>query len=180
VILSPDAPAGRTVTTPVSLRDLPATIVDRLGLSAGSPFPGHSLAAFWSLQSGQAVPKTTSAFSEMRLEMARPPQPQEKVGRKGLQMSLVASGWHYIRDGVGPEQLYDLRRDPSELRDLAGFAEVNPVLEDFRRTLLEVLTDDVGSAEVENAYLARYRRLLKSEVPASSQPPGPMSAVESR
>ena len=34
---------------PVSLRDLPATVVDQLGLSAGSPFPGHSLAAYWSL-----------------------------------------------------------------------------------------------------------------------------------
>ena len=47
VILSPDAPAGRVVAEPVSLRDLPATVVDLLGLSAGSPFPGHSLAAYW-------------------------------------------------------------------------------------------------------------------------------------
>ncbi len=47
VILSPDAPAGRVVDSPVSLRDLPATVVDQLGLSAGSPFPGRSLAAYW-------------------------------------------------------------------------------------------------------------------------------------
>ena len=92
-------------------------------------------------------------------------------------MSLVASGWHYIRDGVGPEQLYDLRRDPSELFNLVGSAEVNAVLDVFRRTLLDVLTDDLGSTEVENAYLARYRRLLKSEVQASSPPPGPMAAA---
>ena len=49
VILSPDAPAGREVYSPVSLRDLPATVVDRLGLSDGSPFPGRSLAAYWGL-----------------------------------------------------------------------------------------------------------------------------------
>jgi hypothetical protein len=115
----------------------------------------------------------------MRLEQARPPQPREKPGRKGLQMALVASGWHYIRDGVGPEQLYDLRRDPSELLNLVGSAEVNDVLDVFRRTLLDVLTGDLGSTEVENAYLARYRRLLESEVRASSQAPGPMSALES-
>ncbi len=49
VILSPAAPAGRVVDSPVSLRDLPATVVDLLGMSAASPFPGRSLAAFWKL-----------------------------------------------------------------------------------------------------------------------------------
>ena len=96
-----------------------------------------------------------------------------------LQMSLVAPGWHYIRDVVGPEQLYDLRRDSSELHNLVGSAEVNPVLDVFRRTLLDVLTDDHGSTEVENVYLARYRRSLQSEVQASTQPPVPMAAAES-
>jgi hypothetical protein len=94
-------------------------------------------------------------------------------------MSLVAPGWHYIRDGVGPEQLYDLRRDSSELLNLAGSAEVKTVLDRFRRTLLDVLTDDLGSTEAENAYLARYRRLLKSEVQAGSAPLGPLAAVDS-
>ncbi len=47
VILSPGAPAGQVVASPVSLRDLPATVVDLLGLSAGSPLPGRSLAAYW-------------------------------------------------------------------------------------------------------------------------------------
>ncbi len=36
-------PAGQSVATPVSLRSLPATLVDLLGMSAGSPFPGGSL-----------------------------------------------------------------------------------------------------------------------------------------
>jgi arylsulfatase A-like enzyme len=40
VILSRAAPAARRVESFVSLRDLPATVVDLLGLSAGSPFPG--------------------------------------------------------------------------------------------------------------------------------------------
>ena len=41
--LNPSSVVGETV----SLRDLPATIVDLLGLGAGSPFPGISLARFW-------------------------------------------------------------------------------------------------------------------------------------
>ena len=40
LIISPAAPPGCTVSEPVSLRDLPATVVDLLGLGAGSPFPG--------------------------------------------------------------------------------------------------------------------------------------------
>ena len=43
VILSPAVPRGREVDSPVSLRDLPATVVDLLGLSDGSPFPGLPL-----------------------------------------------------------------------------------------------------------------------------------------
>jgi hypothetical protein len=61
----------------------------------------------------------------------------------------------------------------------AGAAEVNPVLDFFRQTLLDLLTDDLGSTEVENAYLARHRRLLKSDVQASSPPPANSSAVDS-
>ena len=48
VIVDPQrVPAGRVVAEPVSLRDLPATVVDLLGLAGGAPFPGRSLARFW-------------------------------------------------------------------------------------------------------------------------------------
>ncbi len=64
VILSPSVPVGQVVNNPVSLRDLPATVVDRLGLSAGSPFPGRSWAVDWGLAAGRVPPPTTPAFSE--------------------------------------------------------------------------------------------------------------------
>jgi arylsulfatase A-like enzyme len=179
VILSPDAPAGRTVTDPVSLRDLAATVVDQLGLSDGSPFPGHSLAALWSLAPGQAPPKITPALSELAHKNAFQPQSHDTLKREGLQMSLVASGRHYIRDGTGPEQLYDLTRDPSELVNLADSAGGGQVLGVFRRMLLDVLTENPGSIEVENAYLKPYRRWLESLVQTSSPPPEPMAGVTS-
>ena len=180
MILSPDAPAGRTVTTPVSLRDLPATVVDQLGLSAGSPFPGHSLAAFWSSAPGQAPPEITPALSELAHANAFQPQPRDKLSREGFQMSLVASGRHYIRDGTGSEQLYDLRRDPSELVNLVDSAEGNQELGAFRRMLLDVLTDDPGSIEVENAYLKPYRRRLESAIREGPLPRESTAAAGSR
>ena len=180
VILSPDAPAGRTVGTPVSLRDLPATVVDQLGLSAGSPFPGRSLAAFWSNSGRQTAQETTPALSELAHWNAFEPQPQNKLSREGLQMSLVASGRHYIRDGTGSEQLYDLKRDPSELVNLAGTVEGRQGVDSFRRTLLGVLTDEPGSAQVENAYLKPFRQWLNSLVRATAPTSAPITAVDSQ
>ena len=40
----------------VSLRDLPATIADLVGLGSGSPFPGRSLAALWQPPSPEMLP----------------------------------------------------------------------------------------------------------------------------
>ncbi len=48
LILTPShRPSGAVVWETVSLRDLPATIVDMIGLANRSPFPGRSLARFW-------------------------------------------------------------------------------------------------------------------------------------
>ena len=114
VILSPGAPAGRVVDSPVSLRDLPATVVDLLGLSAGSPFPGRSLAAYWRSAPGQAPQGITSpALSEQADAIAFQPQPDSGRGHGGFQMSLVASGHHYMRDGMGSR---DALRSRAEIR----------------------------------------------------------------
>jgi hypothetical protein len=157
-----------------------ATRLDQLGLSARSPFPGHSQAAFWSLAPGQAPPETTPALSELAHFNAFQPQPQDQLSRGGLQMSLVASGRYYIRGGTGSEQLYDLRRDPSELVNLADAAEGRRALGDFRRMLLNLLAANPGSTEVEIAYLKPYRRWLESLVPATSPPVEPTAALGPR
>jgi arylsulfatase A-like enzyme len=169
VILSPSAPAGRVVESPVSLRDLPATVIDQLGLSAGSPFPGRSLSAYWRSNPGQA-PRgiTTPALSEQADLIAFEPQPQSSHVHNGFQMSLVASGHHYIRTGLGAEMLYDLVRDPSELINLIGSSYGDQTVGDFRRMLLEMLTDNPGSNEVEEFYLKTYRQGLKALVQESS------------
>ncbi len=166
VILSPGAPAGRVVETSVSLRDLPATVVDLLGLSALSPFPGRSLAVCWKLPPGAVSPNPTSpAFSELANTFAFQAELGQGPKHPGLQMSLVASGYHYVRDGMGVEQLYNLKTDPLEQVNLvkspAGNEETVAV---FRKMLRDVLIDNPGSAEVERAYLAVYRSWLEDLV----------------
>ena len=172
VILSPDAPAGRVVDSPVSLRDLPATVVDQLGLSAGSPFPGRSLAAYWTIgtRAGAAGDHQPGPLGAGRPRPRSRPQPGRGRGHRGFQMSLVASGHHYIRDGMGAEQLYDLRSDPFERVNLMDSADGNQAVGVFRRMLLEVLTENPGSIEVEKAYLGPYRQKLKALVEEISAP----------
>jgi arylsulfatase A-like enzyme len=166
VILAPGAPAGRVVGSPVSLRDLPATVVDQAGLAVGSPFPGRSLSAYWGLAPGP-VPSgvSSAALAEQSSPAALRPEIRGGLGHGGFQMSLLASGRHYIRDGKGAERLYDLAADPFERVNLMEAPEGPRVVGPFRRMLLEVLTEDPGSVEVEGAYLDAYRRGLEALVP---------------
>ncbi len=88
-------------------------------------------------------------------------------------MSLVARGRHYIRDGFGSEQLYNLGQDPFESVNLAGSAEGKQGVAIFRRMLLDVLEQNPGTVAAENAYLIAYRQWLESiieEIPQARQP----------
>jgi arylsulfatase A-like enzyme len=164
VILSPRAPAGRIVDHPVTLRDLPATVVDLLGISATSPFQGHSLASYWNAHSGDTPENlTTPAFSERVSEVAFQ-QPGTGREHAGVEMSVVAQGFHYVRSGEGTERLFDLRVDPYEQLDVSSIPIGQAKLTDFRNMLLNVLSCQPGSAAVEKAYLAGYRSWLQELV----------------
>ena len=170
VILSPRAPKGGVVHNPVSLRDLPATVVDLLGLSDGSPFQGRSLTAYWGLAPGKLPEITSPALTEQAEAAAFITQPRHVREHPGFQMSLVAAGHHYIRHGMGLEQLYDLRVDPAERINLMASSIGGRRVGVFRRMLLEVLTENPGSAEVEKAYLESYRKWLEALIQDRSEP----------
>jgi len=163
VILSPQAPARRFVPDAVSLRDLPATVVDLLGLSSSSPFPGRSLAAHWkSTSQDPARQLTTPAFSERVDATALVARSKEKLDAGWFQMSIVARGMHYMRDSTGVEQLFDLTIDPFEAHDIVSLPDSVRSLQVLRKLLLEVLSDEKASLEVENSYLKPFRDQLES------------------
>lgn len=166
IILSPDAPRGLVVDHPVSLSDLPATVLDQLGLSSGSPFPGQSLASYWHAKPEQTpAPKTTPALSEMATGFAFGLQPTRGAEMNGYELSLVDSGHHYLRDGAGRELLYDLEADPFESVNLVGSFTGEQRLATYRKLLLDVLNTFPGSVEVENAYLKTFRQALAALIP---------------
>ena len=94
------APAGVTVSQPVSIRSLPATVADLLRWSE-SPFPGASLAGAWS---GTAPPD--SILLGVRQVLRQPSWYPASAGNLG---SVVTATHQYIRNqGKGTEELFDL------------------------------------------------------------------------
>jgi arylsulfatase A-like enzyme len=128
---------GRVVRETISLRDLPATIVDVVGLSTGAPFPGRSLSSLWSQQTPPAGP---DAGREVLSELASPNKGDANRGRspihRGPLVSLAEGDLVYIRnDGDGSEELYNETEDPRELTNMASRPNMLPQLERLRERL---------------------------------------------
>lgn len=127
-------PAGTRVADPVSLRDLPATVLSLAGVPQ-SPIPGRSLQRFWTGGGGAAAGR---ADSVLVAEVARHPSgahhPSWRNGR-GPMTALFRAQDHYIKNPDGREELFDYWLDTNEERDLAGTPEGTGLLPAFRLIL---------------------------------------------
>ena len=140
LIIPPGGQATKQVVKDtVSLRDLPATIVDVLGLRAGSPFPGNSLTRFWSGPSPTAP--LDPASSDLALAEVVPDDPRNRdssgLPKKNWPLGALIEGeWSYIRREVNRrEELFHLRDDAREQRNLAADPAARSTLERMRRDL---------------------------------------------
>ena len=132
-------PAGRHVTTPVSLRDLPATIMDAVGLEADSPFPGRSLLRFMDSVPAPGVVEPDTVWASVRYAPGLPP---DYPVSQGDMQSLLVGRYHYIRNGDGREELYDIEADPLEQQDLSRTNEVRAMLDQFRTQLSTMVSHE--------------------------------------
>ncbi len=102
-------PAGRVITDAVSLRDLPATVLDIAGVR-DTEIPGRSLARFWRADSAAA--QTTGTPSPLLSELwAAPNQPAWFPVADGYMRSVV--GWRemLITRGDSARELIALTAD---------------------------------------------------------------------
>jgi arylsulfatase A-like enzyme len=139
VIVDPKGvPAGRVVAEPVTLRDMPATVVSLLGLERAAPFPGRSLGRFWNSEGAAA----RSMAEPLLMETGKPPllvnQGREPAA-KGPMKALIAGGMHYIRSGDGLEELYSLEADPEERFNVASLADARVAVQGFRELLQSMI-----------------------------------------
>jgi arylsulfatase A-like enzyme len=125
---------GRVVSEPVSLRDLPATVVDLIGLASNSPFPGRSLARLWRASTQAADPDARSdVFSELPTANPSNPNQGRSPAARGPLISLAQGDYVYIRNQRdGREELFQESDDRRELINRAGLETVRPVLERLR------------------------------------------------
>jgi arylsulfatase A-like enzyme len=129
----------RVVRETVSLRDLPATIVDLVGLAPGSPFPGRSLTRLWRDPSPGDAPAPLDldgAISELSEPNPSLPSQGRSPAARGALISLAEGDLVYIRnEGDGKEELFNERDDPLELINRAGVETIQPLLRQIRRRL---------------------------------------------
>jgi arylsulfatase A-like enzyme len=124
-------PKAARVQEPVSLRDLAATIVDLAGADS-TRFPGVSLAE---LVAGERE-VTSPVISETRKGI--------NIGRRnpsgrGTLRSIIDGDLHYIRNGDGVEELYDLKADRAEAHNLAATDAGKQVVAAMRGRLQQFL-----------------------------------------
>ena len=94
------------VRTPVSLRDIPATLMDLSGVTSPA-FPGRTLRTYWTDSMAPMTPVISETWG---------PGPTRKF------RALVADGFHAIWSADSAE-LYEFSADPAETRDLSHAPE---------------------------------------------------------
>jgi arylsulfatase A-like enzyme len=119
-------PPNLRVPVPVTLRDLPATVLDLVGVS-GTDIPGSSWASLW--RSG-AAPATGSPL------LSALSWPNGDIA-----YALRVGDYEYIDWFQKKEELYDLGRDPRETRNLA--IDSNPRLTAPYRALRDSIVGDI-------------------------------------
>lgn len=137
VILAQGGRTGHVVPEPVSLRDLPATLLDLSG--AGPRLPGHSLRPY--IMPEAAAPRPT-----------RPVVSELRTSRGTVWASAILDSLHYLRIAGAPEELYHLARDPQETVNLAGCPEFAPALASLRATVDSLPPAWSGAADSARPY----------------------------
>jgi arylsulfatase A-like enzyme len=112
-------PSDSIIATSVSLRDLPATVLDVTGIPNGDRFPGVSLVPVVHDTAARTSP-IVSGRTLIRVEGAQ---------------SLISDGMHYIRYADETEELYDLERDSLETQSLVSTSAGAALLPTLRARL---------------------------------------------
>jgi arylsulfatase A-like enzyme len=128
-------PPVREVATPVSLRDLAATIMAVSLPDVAHPFPGKSLSRFWGPGQESAV-ATDTLLQEVNYDSGLP---RNTPVSKGPMRAVVLEGDRMIRGGDGTEELFEFDRDPWERHNLADTAAAAPRLERLHAALKAIL-----------------------------------------
>jgi arylsulfatase A-like enzyme len=110
------------VPEPVTLRDIPATVLDLAGEQCPGCVPGRPLTRQWKPEPPGTEPgmPPSPIFAEVRQGIRIP---ERYPAAKGDMQSWIADGLQFIVNGDGTEELYDLLADPRQADNLAARPE---------------------------------------------------------
>jgi arylsulfatase A-like enzyme len=133
-------PEGRRFSRPVSLRDVPATLLEYALGSGSRTLPGNSLSRYWrdGVKSTDGIDDVVMSEAAIHPRPAQRPSAAAAPSFRGPMASIVERSLVYIRDGFGDEELYDFAADPNETQNLAGSPSAKADLERLRAALNEV------------------------------------------
>lgn len=130
-------PSGKVVSVPVSLRDIPSTVLDLINLNSEKFFPGDSLARIWDKKWNNDRSDMNLVFSDVKRSDAHTDQSPVTRGRLA---SLIYPEMQYIKNfGDGSEELYNFGNDTYENHDIANSEEGRQLVEQFRISLDNIL-----------------------------------------
>ena len=123
-------------TEPVSIRDIPATILDLAGVSGATSFPGTSMTSL--LEGGEGEHASIPVLSQLSRRDDAEEYPQWPAA-DGPMHSIISDGLHYIRDDHMQGQIFDLMDDPWEANDLGESLEGRQLMKDYELLLDRLL-----------------------------------------
>jgi choline-sulfatase len=162
ILAGAGVPAGKVVETPVSLTDCYATVLDAVGVAEAPPAGSESLIAL-----AATPPADRACLSEYHA-----------TGSTQGAYLLREPRYKYVRYPSYPTQMFDLSKDPEELRDVAedpSYAAERARLEARLRGILDPVAVD-GAAKARQQVLldgngGREALLTRGDLPFSP-PPG--------
>lgn len=142
ILAGPDVPAGKVVKTPVSLVDSFPTILEAVGAQsteADHDLPGRSL---W--QIAQEPDQDRTVFSEYHA-----------VGSEHALYMLRNRRYKFVYYVNAAPQLFDLKQDPSEEKNLAEDPAYAPVCREFEAELRDLLDPEEVDRQAKQAQAER-------------------------
>lgn len=124
------APAGVRIQRLVSLRDIPATLLELTGDSTGS-LPGWSLSR--AARGGESMPTSPILLEDFPGASGE----ADDLFLKGAMRGWIDNTWHYVRYRDGREVLFAWRSDPEEAIDRSGSPDGRVAIANIRRRISE-------------------------------------------
>ncbi len=111
---------GRSVADVVRLEDVPPTLLELCGLPPMKDVDGASLLHDLSGRAARAVQGEQSrVVPEMKKAFPGAPEAAFETLKKSIR-SVYDGRFHLVRDSAGREEMFDVRADPGETRNLVG------------------------------------------------------------